>query len=64
MATIGNDVTNFITSEVDLFGSMMQQNVIRNEFNREYDPLAIIQPGLAIKFTVNCANDLYLELNN
>ena len=26
MATIGGDVTEKITSEVDLFGSMMQQN--------------------------------------
>ena len=28
MATIGGDVTEKITSEVDLFGSIMQQNVI------------------------------------
>ena len=28
MATIGGDVTEEITSEVDLFGSIMQQNVI------------------------------------
>ena len=43
MATIGGDVTVQITSEVDLFGSIMQQNVIDNEFNREYAPLATIQ---------------------
>ena len=64
MATIGGDVTEQITSEVDLFGSIMQQNVIENEFNRDYVPLATIQPGMAIEFTVNSANDLYLELNN
>ena len=28
MATIGGDVTEEITSEVDLFGPIMQQNVI------------------------------------
>ena len=36
MATIGGDVTEQITSEDDLFGSIMQQNVIENEFNSEY----------------------------
>ena len=64
MATIGSDVTEQITIEVDLFGSIMQQNVIENEFNREYAPLATIQPGMAIEFTVKGANDLYLDLNN
>ena len=64
MSTIGGDMTEQITSEVDLFGSMTQQNVIENEFNREYALLATIQPGVAIEFTVKGANDLYLDLNN
>ena len=42
----------------------MQRNVIENEFNREYAPLATIQPGMVIEFTVKGENDLYLELNN
>ena len=57
-------MTEQITSEVDLFGSIMQQNVIENEFNREYAPLATIQVGMAIEFTVKYANDLYLDLIN
>ena len=64
MATIGGDVTQQINSEVDLFESIMQQNEIENEFNREYAPLATIQPRMAIEFTVKSANDLYLDLNN
>ena len=64
MATIGGDVTEQITSEVDLFESIMQQNVIENKFNRVYAPLATIQPGMAIEFRVKSANDLYLDLNN
>ena len=64
MTTIGGDVTEQITSEVGLFGSMMQQNVIENEFNREFAPLATIQQGVAIEFTVKGANDLCLDLNN
>ena len=64
MATIESDVTEQITSEVDLFGSMMQQNVIEKEFNREYAPLATIQQGVAIEFTVKGANDLYLDLKH
>ena len=57
-------MTEQITSEVDLFGLIMQQNVIENEFNRVYAPLATIQPGIAIEFTVKRANNLYLDLNN
>ena len=57
-------MTEQITSEVDLFESIMQQHVIENEFNREYASLATIQPGMAIEFTLNSANDLYLNLNN
>ena len=64
MATIGGDVTEEITSEVDLFGLIMQQNVIENEFNREYAPLATIKQGTAIEFRVTGSNDLYLDLNN
>ena len=52
------------TSEVDLFRTIMQQNVLKNEFNCKYAPLATIQPGMAIEFTVKGANDLYLHLNN
>ena len=47
-----------------IFGSIIQQNLIENEFNREYAPLATIQPGMAIEFTVKSANNLYLDLNN
>ena len=36
MAIIGGDVTELITSEVDLFKSIILQNVIENKFNREY----------------------------
>ena len=64
MAIIGGDVTEQITTEVDLFGSIMQQNVIENDFNREYAPLATVQPGMVIEFTVKGANDLYFDLNN
>ena len=64
MATIGSDVTEKITSEVDLFGSIMQQNDIENEFNHKYAPMATIQPGAAIEFRVTGSNDLHLDLNN
>ena len=64
MATIIGDVTEQITSEVDLFGTIMQQNVIENEFNRDNALLATIQPGMAIEFTVYSATDVYLDLNN
>ena len=42
MTTIGCDVTEQITSEVDLFRLIMHQNVIENEVNRKYAPLKTI----------------------
>ena len=41
MAINGNDVPELITCEVDLFESNIQQNVIENNFNREYAPLQL-----------------------
>ena len=64
MATIGRDVTEQITSEVDIFGQITQWNVIKNEFNSKYVSLEIIQPGMASEFTVTNENDLYLDVNN
>ena len=64
MATIWGDVAEQITCEVDLFGAIMQHNVLENEFDREYAPRATIQPGITIEFKVKGTNDVYLDLNN
>ena len=64
MATIGNDVTEQITSEVDLVGSKLQQIEIENEFNCKFALLATIQQSIAIEVKVNFANNLYLNLKN
>ena len=42
----------------------MQLDVIENELQREYAPLATIKSNMDIEFTFNGANDLYLDLNN
>ena len=42
MATIRGNVTEKITSKVELYDSIMQQNIINNEFNREYSPVDTI----------------------
>ena len=64
MDTIGSDVTEQIISEIGQLLSIMQQNIIDNEFNCEYAPLTNIQQSMAIEFLVKGANDLYLNLNN
>ena len=48
-----------LTSEVDLFYSILQQNVNDYKLNCEYVSLATIKPNAAIKFTVNSKNKLY-----
>ena len=52
MASNNSNVTEQITSEVGLLRSIMQQNVIENEFNREYAPLSTFQQLMAIEFSV------------
>ena len=42
MATMQYNMTKEITSEINLFKLIMEQNVITNKFNREYALLAII----------------------
>ena len=52
-----------ITSEVDLFGPILQQTVLLKEFDREFAPLATLQQGAPIEFMVKGADQLYLDLN-
>ena len=52
-----------ITSEVDLFGPILQQTVLLNEFAREFARLASLQQGAPIEFMVKGADKLYLDLN-
>lgn len=56
-------MTKKITSEVDLFESIIQQNVIENEFNCKYAALATIQLNMAIEFTVNSVKELSVDHN-
>lgn len=58
------EVKKLITSEVDIFNSIMQESVIENKFKRKYDLLAITQWGEPIKFKVKSASNLYLDLKN
>ena len=64
MASTGLETAEQITSEVDLFGPIMQQNFLLNEFNREFAPLASLAEGAPIEFLVKGADQLYLDLND
>ena len=50
MPIIGGDMTKQITSKVNWFEAIVQQNVIENKFTRKYAPLVTIQSGLVIEF--------------
>ena len=52
MTTTALDTEEQITSEVDLFGKIMQQNCLLNEFNRKFAPLASIGEGAPIELLV------------
>ena len=56
------NTVNQLTSEVDLFGPILQQTVLLNKFDCEFAPLASLQQGAPIEFMVKGADQLYLNL--
>ena len=64
MAATALETEEKFTSEVDLFGKIMQKNCLLNEFNRKFAPLASIAEGALIEFLVKGADQLYLDLND
>jgi hypothetical protein len=62
MATAENIVES-IPDEVDLFAPLLQQNVIKDDFDQEYLPVNAIQAGAPIEFSIKTADDLYLDLD-
>ena len=62
MATAEN-VVESIPDEVDLFAPLLQQNVIKDDFDQEYLPVNAIQAGAPIEFSIKTADDLYLDLD-
>jgi len=63
MTSADMNTVDQITSETDLFGPIMQQTVLLNEFDREYLPLATLQQGAPVEFMIKGADQLYLDLN-
>lgn len=62
MATTENIIES-IPDEIDLFAPLLQQNVIKDDFDQEYLPVNAIQPGAPIEFSIKTADDLYLDLD-
>ena len=64
MAVTALETVKQITGEVDLFGSIMQQNFLLNEFNRRFAPFSLIAEGAPTLLLVKGADQLYLDLND
>jgi len=64
MAATSLETGEQVTGEVDLFGPIMQQNFLLNEFNRQFAPIASLAEGAPIEFLVKGADQLYLDLND
>jgi hypothetical protein len=62
MAAATVEVAEGVTSDLDIFAPIIQQTCIKNEYSREYNPLASIQPGAPIEFIVKGADLLYLDM--
>ena len=64
MAATALDTEEQITGEVDLFGPIITQNCLYNEFNRKYAPFASLAEVAPIGFLVKGTDQLYLDLND
>ena len=63
MAAATVEVAEAVTADLDIFAPILQQTCVKNDYNREFNPLASIQPGAPIEFIVKGAELLYLDLN-
>ena len=63
MEAVGTETVAQISSEVDIFAPILQQDCIKNEFDRKFASLASITQGAPIEFVVQGADHLYMALN-
>ena len=57
------NIVESIPDEVDVFAPILQQNIIKDEFDQEYLPVNAIQAGAPIEFSIKSANDHYFDLD-
>ena len=57
------NIVESIPDEVDVFAPILQQNIIKDDFDQEYLPVNAIQAGAPIEFSIKSANDHYLDLD-
>ena len=57
------NIIESIPDEVDVFAPILQQNIIKDEFDQEYLPVNAIQAGAPIEFSIKSAIDHYLDLD-
>ena len=59
---MANNIVENIPDEVDLFAPMLQQSIITDDYDQEYLPVNYIQPGEHFEFSIKCADNFYLDL--
>ena len=57
------NIVESIPDEVDVFAPILQQNIIKDDFDQEYLPVNAIQAGAPIEFSIKSANDHYFDLD-
>ena len=60
---MAENIVESIPDEVDMFAPMLQQTIIKDDFDNEYLPVNAIQAGAPIEFSIKSADDYYLDLD-
>ena len=63
MDIAAKDSLEVLPGKVDFFAPLLQSNILLNEFDEEFSPIATIQANTAIEFEVTGKDKHYLDLN-
>ena len=64
MDIAAKDTLEVLPGEVDFFAPFLESNILLNEFNEDFAPIATIQANTAIEFEVTGKDKHYLDLND
>ena len=61
---MAENIVESIPDEVDVYAPMLQQSIIKDDFDNEYLPVNAIQQGAPIEFSIKSGDEYYLDLND
>ena len=60
---MAENIVESIPDEVDVYAPVLQQTIIKDDFDQEYLPVNAIQQGAPIEFSIKSGDEYYLDLD-